>query len=576
MQTYWRANAARVAAVLSVICSYASTSHAQLIYREGFNDDGAGVRYELEGGGSEINLDGPAMWEHNFNVDRVGLTASAPAKRAGILWTHDEDPGTWSDQAFQVWDSLVTWATDGKANANIGFFQSTIPFSNEALADRFRGNGYRITEVFAADEIAAANLDLLIHTNEAAPDPPTAFSDLTIPVIAFQAGNHDDTLIAKIGESLSFFDSVEAQVVAANQNHPALGGLQGSFPWTVDAPFTTLEGMGAPAPGARTLFTVEHPTTGDQIPGLIVIETGASLIGAFAPTPEGAGYIVGADLNAAFGEAIMPRALELNPVDVSGQTDVKFAVKLASTDADFEAGGADDYIRVMIDPNNSGQFQVVDEFWGSPNKALASQQGNGVELNPTEFTDFEYSVPAGATQLVIRFEAGSTFPNEILAIDDVRIYAGSIGPVGDFNGNGVLDAGDIDELSAAVRTGSTDTKYDLSGNGAVDEADRANWIKDQRVTWVGDANLDGEFSSADFVFVFTAGKYETGDAAGWSDGDWNGDGLFSSSDFVSAFTDGGYEVGPVPSVSAVPEPSSVTLLLTACLVAVGAVRRKKS
>jgi hypothetical protein len=560
MRRSWSEYIARCAMLFGMIGSFVTSSEAQLIHREGFNDDGSGVRYVLEGGGKEINADGPAMWEHSFNVDRVGLTASAPARRAGILWSHDEDPSTWSDQAMQVWDSLIAWAMDGKAGANIGIFQSTVPFSNEALADRFRASGHTITEVFAAEDIAGANIDLLIHTNEAAPTPPTAFSDLSIPVIAFQAGNHDDTLIAKIGESLNFFDSVQANVVSANQGHPVLGGLTGSFPWTLDAAFGTLETMGAPAPGAKTLFTVEHPVTGEQIPGLIVVETGASLIGAFAPTPEGAGYLVGADLNAAFGGAVIPRAVELNPVDVSGKADVKFSVKLASADADFEAGGADDFIRVMIDPTNSGTFQVLDEFWGSPSKALASQQGNGVELNPTSFIDFEYAVPANATQLVIRFEASSTFPNEILAIDDIRIYSGSIGPVGDFNGNGVLDAADIDELSAVIRNGGGDTTFDLTSDGIVSNADRLNWIKTQRKTWVGDANLDGEFSSADFVFVFTAGKYETGVAAGWSEGDWNGDGLFSSSDFVAAFTDGGYEAGPVASVSAVPEPATVSLL----------------
>ena len=40
-------------------------------------------------------------------------------------------------------------------------------------------------------------------------------------------------------------------------------------------------------------------------------------------------------------------------------------------------------------------------------------------------------------------------------------------------------------------------------------------------------------NSGDFVEVFTAGKYETDQAARWSDGDWNSDERFDSSDFVA-------------------------------------------
>jgi hypothetical protein len=86
-------------------------------------------------------------------------------------------------------------------------------------------------------------------------------------------------------------------------------------------------------------------------------------------------------------------------------------------------------------------------------------------------------------------------------------------------------------------------------------------------TYFGDSNLDGEFSSADFVTVFAAGKYETGAEAGWDAGDWNGDMIFDSSDFVTAFSGGGYELGPRAAVASVPEPISllaVTLPLVFC------------
>ena len=34
------------------------------------------------------------------------------------------------------------------------------------------------------------------------------------------------------------------------------------------------------------------------------------------------------------------------------------------------------------------------------------------------------------------------------------------------------------------------------------------WLHDLKKTWVGDADLNGLFNSADFVLAFQAGKYE--------------------------------------------------------------------
>ena len=134
---------------------------------------------------------------------------------------------------------------------------------------------------------------------------------------------------------------------------------------------------------------------------------------------------------------------------------------------------------------------------------------------------------------------------------------------GDLDANGIWDATDIDLLSDAVRdvnpTGRTDYRFDLNRDSSVDGSDRAFWIQSVMNTYVGDANVDGEFNSADMVAVFKIGAYEnpTFENVGWADGDWNGDRQFDSGDFVVAFAGGGYEKGPRPAVVAVPEPSSV-------------------
>ena len=125
---------------------------------------------------------------------------------------------------------------------------------------------------------------------------------------------------------------------------------------------------------------------------------------------------------------------------------------------------------------------------------------------------------------------------------------------GDFNGNGNLDAADIDLLSAAVREGSQAKRFDLSNDGQLDETDRRIWLGDLKGTILGDSNLDGRWNSTDFVIAFRFGQYQDSipQNSSWSAGDWNGDGDFNSSDIVAAFQNGGYAQG----VRAVPEPGS--------------------
>ena len=115
-----------------------------------------------------------------------------------------------------------------------------------------------------------------------------------------------------------------------------------------------------------------------------------------------------------------------------------------------------------------------------------------------------------------------------------------IGPrlVGDYNRNGSLDAGELDLQAIEMVKGEHPAAFDLNGDGLVDFADREIWVNDLKKTWMGDANLDMEFNSTDWVQVLAAGKYETGDTATWEEGDFTGNMRFTSSDFVAAFPSG--------------------------------------
>ena len=153
--------------------------------------------------------------------------------------------------------------------------------------------------------------------------------------------------------------------------------------------------------------------------------------------------------------------------------------------------------------------------------------------------------------------------------------------IGDYNDDGVLDATDLDLQAAEMKKPMAEqdlAKFDHNSDGVInvgtpDElGDRLIWVKDLRMTSVGDSNFDDIFDSGDLVLVFGEGKYDTGDMATWSQGDWTGDMIFDSGDLVLAFQDGGYVSGAAP---AVPEPASCLLLTIGCLIA-AAIRRRHS
>ena len=154
----------------------------------------------------------------------------------------------------------------------------------------------------------------------------------------------------------------------------------------------------------------------------------------------------------------------------------------------------------------------------------------------------------------------------ITEVSATGTVVGSAPITGDYNNNGQLDAGDLDLQAEAIAGGLHPPAYDLTGDDLVTFADREFWVNELKNTWIGDANLSGEFNSGDMVQVFARGKYEKPELASWEEGDFDGDTKFGSGDMVAAFVAGGYEKGakpggPNPAVSAVPEPSSVLLLL---------------
>ncbi len=204
---------------------------------------------------------------------------------------------------------------------------------------------------------------------------------------------------------------------------------------------------------------------------------------------------------------------------------------------------------------------------------------------PTEFTvhlaDFPGLLNEGANNVLAIQGINRAFDSSDFLMAKISLFGspGTAGPsvAGDFDGDGQLTAQDIDQLTGEVRNGSNDPFFDVTGDGAVDEADRAQWVEVLKFTYFGDANLDGQFNTADLVTVLTSGEYE--DAiqgnSGWATGDWNGDGEFTTTDFVTALTSGGYELGPRAAVAAVPEPTQCLALPLAVVMAAGIRRNRR-
>ena len=88
-------------------------------------------------------------------------------------------------------------------------------------------------------------------------------------------------------------------------------------------------------------------------------------------------------------------------------------------------------------------------------------------------------------------------------------------------------------------------------------------------TYIGDSDLNGQFDEQDIVAGFIAGKYLTGERAGWAEGDWDGNLVSNDQDFVAAFVAGGYLQEPRAAAAAVPEPSSLALLAIGMLSCLG-------
>lgn len=209
---------------------------------------------------------------------------------------------------------------------------------------------------------------------------------------------------------------------------------------------------------------------------------------------------------------------------------------------------------VLNGPPGTWTLRIVDPE-GSEDRVVNTANGRIL-------TFFDNPSPGRLWSFVI--EAGDDVPTS--GQFTFRLKPAPVLKPGDLSANDAIDVRDIDILTHVLLASDQFldqlTAFDLNRDGRLSGADRLAWIQDMAWTYVGDSNLDGQFSSGDLVHVFQTGQYEDGVVRNstWATGDWNGDGEFASDDFIFAFLHGGYE-WPPRAAAAVPEPSGVLLLV---------------
>lgn len=196
--------------------------------------------------------------------------------------------------------------------------------------------------------------------------------------------------------------------------------------------------------------------------------------------------------------------------------------------------------QAVLNDSGGGMFFKEDDEWVLGGVILAV---SGFPNQPTAATTAIYG--------------NATFYADVATYRDQIL--GELSIPGDFDLDGRLTSTDINLLADHINSVES-LEFDLNGDLVVDLADHRIWVEELKRTYFGDANLDGEFSTADMVQVFTSARYDSGFPADWTSGDWNADGIFDSQDFIVAWQSNSFEKGPRPEESAVkavtiPEPS---------------------
>ena len=288
-----------------------------------------------------------------------------------------------------------------------------------------------------------------------------------------------------------------------------------------------------------------------------------------------------------FGEHIAFAATQVNDSFGNSALEIDMDNSAALSPVSFyfayRGNGVPDVIIEYIDL--SEQSLGTETFNGS------DDGGAGLGLSPEFYPEFDQIVVGSpvSSNLTVGSVVGVALSKMIITVDnkgstegqhtsfsmDDLLFACTTGPcptVGngtpcDFNSDEDCNATDINLLAAAVRNGTSDSKFNVDGQGdpnIPDDSDFAFYITDETMlsTGFGDGDLNMIVNFNDFVQL--SNNFDmTG--TGWSEGNFNTDDNTNFNDFVAlsnnfgeSFAAGGADV---------PEPTVGTLLILSVLAA---------
>ena len=202
-----------------------------------------------------------------------------------------------------------------------------------------------------------------------------------------------------------------------------------------------------------------------------------------------------------------------------------------------------DLSQVIDNPTDYGLVNVTDLACSDCLNSDSTRNLNSTVVeNPDEYLQWDGHLSARGNEIMAQF-----------ALETFNV-------TGDLDKNGGLGSNDIDVLTTAIRTHSTDANFDLNTDGQIDSSDRDFWVGDLAKTATGDANLDGEVGFDDFLSLAASFGVE----GGWSQGNFTLDTEVGFNDFLLLSQNFGFgAASQVSEVSPVPEPSSLGLLMLA-------------
>ena len=160
----------------------------------------------------------------------------------------------------------------------------------------------------------------------------------------------------------------------------------------------------------------------EEIPFFVALGDNVFGGGPFAGF-EGKGFFAGSALNK-FAMDTPVKSLEFNdPINVAGKDDLKLVFLASATYLDFETS---DYLKIYVEDGGDPLVLFTapsgnDKFFDDKNTA----QGEITQLG-LNMQEIVYDIPSGLDEIWLRIEANTTWWNEIVAIDNIRIISGEL------------------------------------------------------------------------------------------------------------------------------------------------------